>query len=158
MSVGRMIFSYHVFIFLIAVAALIVACFALTGYQTAFVNPTCFKENVTLNGCRTHSNGMVTLSSEDNITAVSGGQAEAYQLRKQMSVVTVVAASDDGVRLPVACKGMFLVVENQGANTLAIWPNGENTINNSTSGGYFELNPTAMSFFISADGSTWNSV
>lgn len=63
------------------------------------------------------------VGSQNAITAHSGGgQANAVQLSAQINRVTVVAVAADSVKLPSAKAGVWVVVINDGANSLNIFP------------------------------------
>lgn len=74
------------------------------------------------------------VSSQDGITAHSGGgQANAYQLTAVISRITTVAVANDSVKLMAAVPGQSITVDNDGANTLAVYPSGTDQIEDSTS-------------------------
>lgn len=73
-------------------------------------------------------------SSQDGITATAGGgQTNAFQLVTNISRVTVVASTNDSVKLPSAIPGSSVYVDNDSANILAVYPFGTDTIEDSTS-------------------------
>ena len=62
-------------------------------------------------------------STATGLTAFAGGgQASALQLGAEFNRVTTVATAGDSVKLPVGLAGMQLVVQNDGAATLNIFP------------------------------------
>ena len=64
-------------------------------------------------------------SSTDAITARSGGGTSlATVLTSQFNHVTTVAAANDSVKLPPWAPGVVVHVANDGANTLAVFPDG----------------------------------
>lgn len=74
------------------------------------------------------------LSSQDGITAhAGGGQTNAFALVAAISRIATVASANDSVMLPRAIAGTIRIIDNDGANTLAVFPNGSDTIEDSTS-------------------------
>lgn len=74
------------------------------------------------------------VSSQDGITAhASGGQTNAFQLTAVISRITTVANANDSVKLLAAVPGASCTVDNDGANTLAVYPTGTDQIEDSTS-------------------------
>lgn len=75
-------------------------------------------------------NGVLTSSSTDTITAhAGGGQALATALTTTFNRVTTVTTAGDSVVLPAAARGLTVVVYNDGANPLAVFPAGTDSIN-----------------------------
>lgn len=73
------------------------------------------------------------VSSQDGITAhAGGGQANAFQLVAVVNRVTTVATDGDSVKLPPAIAGSSVVVDNDGANSLAVWPSGTDQLEDVT--------------------------
>lgn len=70
------------------------------------------------------------------ITALAGGGAGGPGLNYAINTVATVASNNDSVTLPPAVAGQRVVVNNDGASTLAVWGNGTDTIvaEGSTSG------------------------
>ncbi len=60
--------------------------------------------------------------SDIGLTAAGTNQATALQLSNGVNTVSTTAGST-GVKLPPAEKNAMCVVNNQGANTLAVYPN-----------------------------------
>jgi hypothetical protein len=68
-------------------------------------------------------------SFQDNITAnPGGGQANAFQLLRQNSRVTTVASAGDSIMLPPALPGLELVLVNHGLNSMQVFGQGTDTI------------------------------
>lgn len=66
---------------------------------------------------------ITTRTSEAAIVAhAGGGQANAYQLTKQFNRVDTVATTGDSVKCPLAAKSNVLLVQNNGANDLNLFP------------------------------------
>lgn len=74
------------------------------------------------------------VSSQDGITAFAGGGVtNAVQLTAGISRVTTVTNANDSVKLRKAVAGSSVVVDNDGANNLSIYPSGTDQIEDSTS-------------------------
>ena len=68
-------------------------------------------------------------SFQDNITAnPGGGQAGAFQLTRQNNRVTAVATAGDSIMLPPALPGLEVIVVNHGANSMQVFGNGRDTV------------------------------
>lgn len=76
-------------------------------------------------------NGLPTVSSQDTITAFAGGgQASGTLLANCINRVTTVATAADSVKLPVAGKGLQIIVANAAAaNSMNLFPNTGDQIN-----------------------------
>lgn len=69
------------------------------------------------------------LSRQDTITATPGGtKAAARQLTKSLNRISVCATLNDSVLLPKAIAGSICVLVNSGAQTLAFYGKGTDTI------------------------------
>lgn len=66
------------------------------------------------------------------LTATGSSVTDALQLSASINVIATTAAST-GVKLPPCEAGAMVVVENRGAQTLTVYPNGTNTIDATTS-------------------------
>lgn len=98
--------------------------------------------NVTGNAVVT---GFVLRSTTTGIAAFAGGgQASATPLTTDVNNVTTVATAADSVRLPTALAGMKILVFNNGANALAVFP---------ATGGQIDSLGVNNSFSVSAGGS-----
>lgn len=63
------------------------------------------------------------LSRKSTITAKAGGtQAAAVQLTSTLNKITVCATAGDSVAAPKAVAGSVVIVENQGAQSLNVFP------------------------------------
>jgi hypothetical protein len=68
-------------------------------------------------------------SFQDNITAnPGGGQTGAFQLTRQNNRVTTVTTAGDSIMLPPALPGLEVIVVNHGANSMQVFGNGTDTI------------------------------
>lgn len=71
------------------------------------------------------STGINTESVENGITAsTTQTRAAGYALTKGISRVTTAAVSGDAVTLPALAAGQSVVVVNDGANPIKVFPNG----------------------------------
>lgn len=78
--------------------------------------------------------GADIVSSTNGITAfATGGVTNAVLLTTVINRVTTVANANDSVRLPPALAGASCYVDNDGSNTLAVYPSGTDTVEDSTS-------------------------
>lgn len=69
------------------------------------------------------ASGAITKSSQDNVVAhAGGGQAGAVPLVKEVVRVSTVATAGDSVRLPAATAGLQIFVQNDGLNSLDVFP------------------------------------
>ena len=68
-------------------------------------------------------------SAQDNITATAGGsKAAAFQINSQTSRITTVASIGDSVQLPSATPGLELIVINHGANSMQVFGNAADSL------------------------------
>lgn len=80
-------------------------------------------------GAITQFNNFFAELVHDNITAFAGGaQVGATQIQGQTARVTTVVTAGDSVMLPQALPGMDLMVINDAANTMTVWPFATDTI------------------------------
>lgn len=69
------------------------------------------------------------ITRQDNITATAGGtKAAAFPLVSTLNHITTVATAGDSVMLPKAIAGSRVVVRNDGANSLNVFSQGNDTI------------------------------
>lgn len=74
-------------------------------------------------------------SAKGGIVAHSGGGiGSATPLTATYNLVATVAANNDSVQLPVSVAGMQITVINNGADTLAVFPQAADTINGGSAG------------------------
>lgn len=65
----------------------------------------------------------------DSVTAsATQTQAGATALTKQLNRITTCATTSDAVKLPTATEGLYVIVRNDGANAVAVWPNTSDAI------------------------------
>lgn len=98
-------------------------------------------------------------SSQSGITAfATGGQASAFQITKDISRITTVATANDSVKLPVAVAGLEIVVINDGANSLDIFPATGESIDALTTNAAYSLTTTQKNVrMVSPASGIWRS-
>lgn len=102
--------------------------------------------------------GLNSYSAATGITAFAGGgQASATLLAKEFNNVTTVATSADSVKLPVATLGMDVIVKNNGASDLAIFPNTGGTIDGGGANASITLAVGAVKEFRAISTTAWQS-
>lgn len=95
-------------------------------------------------------------SSATGITAFAGGgQGSATALTKDVNRVTTVAASNDSVKLPAAVAGRKVVVINDGASTMAIFPASGESIDALAANASVVLASAKNSTFVCAATGVW---
>ena len=72
--------------------------------------------------------GLLAVSSNDSITAAGTVQANATLLTNNINIVSTVNVNS-GVILPIAVAGYRIIIRNNAANTLNVYPNIDATIN-----------------------------
>jgi hypothetical protein len=87
--------------------------------------------NQTISGSLTIG-GLLAVSCNDNITAAGTIQTNATLLTDNINIVTTVP-SNSGVILPIAVAGYRIIVRNNSASTLRVYPNIGANINGGTS-------------------------
>jgi hypothetical protein len=99
-------------------------------------------------------------SAASGLTAFAGGgQASALQLAKDVNRVTTVATSGDSVKLPPALAGMKVVVINDGANSMNVFPSSGEQIDALGVDAAFALTTTAKNTtFVCASAGLWKSI
>lgn len=99
-----------------------------------------------------------TYTSTTGITAHSGGgQASAVALTTEFNNVTTVAASADSVKLPSAAAGVRVIVKNNGANPLAVFPATGDTIDAGSANASVTLLVGEQRIFSAIDSTDWES-
>jgi len=93
--------------------------------------------------------GFLAVSCNDNITAAGTVQANATLLTNNINIATTVPVNS-GVKLPVAVAGYRIIIRNNTANTLRVYPNTGANINGGTSNVSVTLgNSSAVEYFCS---------
>ena len=93
------------------------------------------------------------------ITAfATGGQASATALTAEINNVTTVATAGDSVKLPAAVAGMRIVVKNNGAATLAVFPATSDSINALAVNLSVDIAPNSSLEFFAKDAIVWETI
>lgn len=104
------------------------------------------------------STGRVAFKSiATGITAAGANQAAATALTKTINEVSSVAAST-GVRLPTPEPGEFILVANDGANTLNVYPATGGAINNLAANAAITLATDTRRLFFAVTATQWYSL
>lgn len=90
------------------------------------------------------------------LTATGTNQAGALALTATMNVFSTVAASS-GCLLPNAEGKDVIIVVNNGANTLSVYPSGTQTINGGSASAAISV-PAGKSAFLIGNGIVWGAV
>jgi hypothetical protein len=106
--------------------------------------------------------GLQTLSSQDTITAKSGGGQYAPgagpAVNKLITRVTIVAAANDSLTLPVSQAGMTLYVINAAAaNSMNVFPGAGEQINVLGANAAFAVAANKMAVFVAASAGQWQA-
>jgi hypothetical protein len=103
--------------------------------------------------------GLSTRSSVGGLTAlVGGGQTGATPLTAGFNIVANVASAADSVLLPVSKAGMWLIVKNTHANSLAIFPNTGETINAIAADAVYNLATVKTALFFCVAAGAWHTI
>jgi hypothetical protein len=95
-------------------------------------------------------------SSQDNIVAkAGGGQAQATQLNSQTSRIITVATAGDSVMLPPSAPGLELIVINHGANSMQVYGNGTDTIDDQSASAGVSQMANSMVIFTCVTAGNW---
>lgn len=93
--------------------------------------------------------GFLAVSCNDNITAAGTAQANATLITNNINIATTVPVNS-GVKLPVAVAGYRIIIRNNSANTLRVYPNTGANINGGTINVAVTLgNSAAVEYFCS---------
>jgi hypothetical protein len=116
---------------------------ALTG-----ANP-----NQTINGNLTIG-GFLAVSCNDSITAAGTLQSDATLITNNINIVQT-APSNSGVKLPIAVAGYRIIIRNNSANTIQVYPNTDANINSGSNNTAVSL-PTlaAIEYFCSTSATS----
>lgn len=95
-------------------------------------------------------------SATTALTATGSSITDALQLSAEVNVVATAAAST-GVKLPVCENGAMVVIVNDGASTLTVYPSSSSaaTLDGSTTA---SIASAKRRIFFGTSGSTWVSV
>lgn len=100
------------------------------------------------------SGGAVTTGIEAH---AGGGQADATQLAYGTNEVTVVATAGDSVKLPAAVTGANVIVKNDGANTLDLYPATGDTIDDGSANAAIQVPPGVTVQLTGINTTNWES-
>lgn len=100
---------------------------------------------------------MAVKSIATGISAAGSTQGTATALTKTINIVSTVAASQ-GVKLPSPEAGEFLLVANQGANALSVYPNTGHTINALSANTALSVATDTRRLFFAATSTNWYSI
>lgn len=109
-------------------------------------------------------NGTAWVAADDaggtvtSLTAHSGGgQGSATQLAGGFNEVTTVAVAADSVKLPAAAAGSFVVVKNDGANAMDVFPATGDTINDGSANAAVSIGAGVVASFRAVNTTDWES-
>lgn len=110
----------------------------------------------------TDSSGTLQLSAATSFTSsitafAGGGQGSATAINSDFNVVTTVATAGDSVVLPAAAQARTLVVFNQGAAALAVFPGTGDTINGGSANASVTVPVNAVAVFRGLSDSAWKT-
>ena len=95
-------------------------------------------------------------SAQDNITATAGGgQAAAFQINSQTSRIVTVASIGDSIQLPSATPGLELIVINHGANSMQVYGNAADTLDDQASTAGVSQMSNSMVIFTCVTAGSW---
>ena len=98
--------------------------------------------------------GFLAVSSNDGVIAAGTVQANATLLTNNINIATTVPVNS-GVKLPVAVAGYRIIIRNNTANTLRVYPNTGASINGGTSNVSVTLgNSAAVEYFCSTSAAS----
>lgn len=105
--------------------------------------------DVTVTGTQKDSNATVTASGTL--------QADAAAISKTLNIVTG-ADGTKGVKLPFAAAGLNLTIVNSGTDSLKVYPQTSQSINDLSANAAFIISAKASIQFYAKDASSWSSV
>ena len=98
--------------------------------------------------------GFLAVSCNDSVIAAGTVQANATLITNNINIVTTVPVNS-GVKLPVAVAGYRIIIRNNTANTLRVYPNTGANINGGTSNVSVTLgNSSAVEYFCSTSAAS----
>jgi hypothetical protein len=84
-----------------------------------------------------------------------GGQGSATQLNAGMNVVATVATTGDSVKLPTAEQGVEVLVANDGANAMDVFPSSSDEIDNAGVNAAVSVGANKSALFRAVSASQW---
>lgn len=100
-------------------------------------------------------NGLLAVSSNDNVTAAGTLQSNATLITNNINVINT-APTNSGVKLPIAVAGYRIVIRNNSANTVSVYPNTGANINSGTNNVPTTLNASSSVEYFCSTGATSN--
>lgn len=110
-----------------------------------------------VNSSLTSFGDLIKFSTNASITAAGTDQAGATALTKMINIVTTVAV-DTGVRLPTAVAGYRLIIRNNGANNLNIYPASGAQIGTLGSDAPATLEPSTALEYFATSATQWYNI
>jgi hypothetical protein len=107
-----------------------------------------------------HDN-LISLKAVATITAsTTHSQAGATVLTGQYNDILTCASASDCVKLPAAPVGTWIIIHNQGAANLAVWPPASGRVHYQLADAVSDLliAPDKYGFFVNADGTYWMQI
>jgi hypothetical protein len=92
-----------------------------------------------------------------NVTAVTGGQAAATSLTKDINTIAS-SNSGYGVKLPAAVAGKMIFVHNTGTQSVLVYPQSGEVINNLAANAALTLRLDENSIFFATSTGAWKSL
>jgi hypothetical protein len=99
--------------------------------------------------------GLLAVSCNDNITATGTVQANATVLTNNINIATTVSVNT-GVKLPIAVAGYRIIIRNNSANTLRVYPNTGANINSGIINTAVTLSASASTEYFCSTSATSN--
>lgn len=100
----------------------------------------------------------ITYSLAATLTAhAGGGQASATAITEELNIVTICATAGDSVKLPSAVAGFKIIVKNEGATALDIFPFSGDSIDALAVNLAVRIQPGTVVSFIAATSVVWQS-
>lgn len=93
--------------------------------------------------------------SEGLVAFSGGGQGSATLINALINEVDTVASPGDSVKLPIASEGLEVIVINNGANSLDIFPNTDDEINSLGINTAFPIATGSRFIFITYNSTNW---
>jgi hypothetical protein len=108
-------------------------------------------------GVKTFINHILRASNASITAFAGGGQGSATPLTKDINRVTTVATNGDSVLLPVGVAGMEVVIFNDGASSLDVFPSTGETINALAADTAYDISASASARFICIAVGVWKT-
>lgn len=87
----------------------------------------------------------------------TGGQASATALPSQFNEVTTAATAGDSVKLPAAVAGTVVIVKNEGATSIDVFPTTGDTINDGAANAAVKLPVGGTATFTAINATNWET-